>query len=537
MSALVLLLALLAGLAVRAMGYPPLIGYLVAGFLCSSLGFGSLEQLKPLADFGITMLLFTIGLKLRLSVLKKPYIFGTAVLQLLIVVPLTAALIMLVGMFYTPLGTQSWLAPWTLAFALSFSSTVFAIKIFDERGENNSFHAAIAVGVLVIQDVLAVAYLVLASGDIPSPWVALLLLLPFTRQWWKPLVSRVLAFAGHGELQLLFGIVIAVCAYELFELFQLKGGLGALVVGAIIGYADAPRSTELYNRLVNLKNLFLIAFFLQIGYYGIPEFSMLLVALVLVLLLVLRPVIYFALFTLMRLRSRTAVLAGASLSTYSEFGLIVAAFAANEGLLGSDWLVTLALAIAMTFIVATPVNKSIHTFYRKYSPRLKPYEKERLPEEEIEQLGDSDIVVLGMGRVGHGAYQYLVQNYGERVIGVEESYTRAVELRDKEVKCVHGDASDRDFWDQTNLHNREMVLVSLSNHRENLHVINMARELGCTCTLAATARFEDERKQLEEMGCIAFNVYADVGWGFAEHVDAVIHLDDGGSRRPLDAGS
>lgn len=537
MSAVVLVLALLAGLGVRAMGYPPLIGYLLAGFLCSALGFGSIEQLKPLADFGITMLLFTIGLKLRLPVLKKPYIYGTAVLQLLIVVPLTAALIMLVGMFYAPLDTQSSLAPWVLAFALSFSSTVFAIKIFDERGENNSFHAAIAVGVLVIQDVLAVAFLVLASGNLPSPWVVLLLLLPLTRHLWQPLVSRVLSNAGHGELQLLLGIVIAVSAYECFEMLQLKGGLGALVAGAVIGYADSSRSTELYNRLANLKNLFLIAFFLQIGYYGIPEFSMLLVALVLVVLLVLRPLIYFALFTFMRLRSRTALLAGASLSTYSEFGLIVAAFAANEGLLGSDWLVTLALAIAMTFIIATPVNKSIHTFYRKYSSRLKPYEKERLPEEEIEKLGNSDIIVLGMGRVGYGAYQYLVQNYGERVIGVEESFARAVELRDKEVKCVHGDASDRDFWDQTNMHKQEMVLVSLSNHRENLHVISMARELGCTCTLAATARFEDERKQLEDLGCIAFNVYADVGWGFAEHVDAIIHSDDAESRRPLDASS
>ena len=181
MSAVVLVLALLAGLGVRAMGYPPLIGYLLAGFLCSALGFGSIEQLKPLADFGITMLLFTIGLKLRLPVLKKPYIYGTAVLQLLIVVPLTAALIMLVGMFYAPLDTESSLAPWVLAFALSFSSTVFAIKIFDERGENNSFHAAIAVGVLVIQDVLAVAFLVLASGNLPSPWVCLLYTSPSPR--------------------------------------------------------------------------------------------------------------------------------------------------------------------------------------------------------------------------------------------------------------------------------------------------------------------------------------------------------------------
>ena len=76
-----------------------------------------------------------------------------------------------------------------------------------------------------------------------------------------------------------------------------------------------------------------------------------------------------------------------------------------------------------------------------------------------------------------------------------------------------------------------------STQGANEDCVSMARELGCTCTLAATARFEDERKQLEDLGCIAFNVYADVGWGFAEHVDAIIHSDDAESRRPLDASS
>jgi len=240
----------------------------------------------------------------------------------------------------------------------------------------------------------------------------------------------------------------------------------------------------------------------------------------LLLLLVLRPVIYFALFTLMRLRSRTAALAGIGLSTYSEFGLIVAAIAASEGIISSEWLVTLALAIALSFVVATPINKTVHTFYRKWSEKLKPYEKERLPEEEIEQLGDADIVVLGMGRIGFGAYQFLHQQYGDRVVGVEERYARAVELREQGVNCVHGDASDRDFWEETGLARRQLILASLSNHRENLLVVSLAKGLGFNQQLAITARFEDERQELEELGCITFNVYADVGRGFAEDVMA-----------------
>ena len=520
MSALILLFAFVAGLISRRIGYPPLLGYLAAGFVCASLHVGDVSMLEPFAAFGITMLLFTIGLKLRLPVLVKPYISGAAVLHMLLVIPLTAAIIMLAGYYYSPLSFDSSVAPWTLAFALSFSSTVFAIKMFDERGENNSFHAAIAVGVLVIQDVLAVVYLVVASGNVPSLWTIALLLIPIIAVLKRTQLADLLAIVGHGELQLLLGVLFALGAYEVFESLQLKGGLGALLIGALIGYIDSERATEFYNRLVSLKNLFLIAFFLQIGYYGIPSFTMIIVAGLLLLLLVLRPVIYFALFTLMRLRSRTAALAGIGLSTYSEFGLIVAAIAASEGVISSEWLVTLALAIALSFVVATPVNKTVHAFYRKWSEQLKPYEKKRLPEEEIEQLGDADIVVLGMGRIGFGAYQFLQQQYGDRVVGVEERYARAVELREQGVNCVHGDASDRDFWEETGLARRQLILASLSNHRENLLVVSLAKELGFNQKLAVTARFEDERKELEELGCITFNVYADVGRGFAEDVVA-----------------
>ena len=121
-------------------------------------------------------------------------------------------------------------AAWTLSFALSFSSTVFAVKIFDTRGENASFHATIAIGILIIQDLIAVVFLVLTSDKNPNLYTALLLLLPLARPVLLWLLNRV----GHGELLLLFGIGLAMGTYELFELLHLKGGLGALIIGVLI---------------------------------------------------------------------------------------------------------------------------------------------------------------------------------------------------------------------------------------------------------------------------------------------------------------
>lgn len=514
--AVILACAFVSGLGFRHIGYPPLLGYLITGFVCAALGFGSASQLAPIADLGITMLLFTIGLKLRVDVLMKRYILVPALVHMVVVIPLTAAVIMLCGVFFTVLSFDNAAAPWTLALALSFSSTVFAIKIFDERGEGQSFHAAIAIGVLVIQDVLAVVYLVLASGKLPSVWTLAFIPLALSGKLWIPALKRLMSQVGHGELQLLFGFAVALAGYELFELLHLKGGLGALVVGAVLAVADPARASELYKRLLNLKNLLLVGFFLQIGYAGIPSAEMFLVALALLAVLALRPVIYFTLFTFFRLRARTATLAGIALTTYSEFGLIVAAIAAAEGWITNEWLVTLALAIALSFFVATPLNKQVHRWFRSVRNQLLKHEKQRLPEEHIEKIENARVVLLGMGRVGRGAYRFLTEEYGDTVVGVEENYERTEDLKTQGFRCVHGDASDRDFWERAGVTDCEMLLVSLSSHREHLAVVNLARELGFDGTIAVTTGFNDEREQLEALGCVAFNLYADVGRGFAE---------------------
>ena len=359
MEPLVIALAFVLGLACRAVGFPPLLGYLVAGFIANARGIGSGEALAPLADAGILLLLFTIGLKLNPRDLKPRYVWGSAILHMAIAIPLTAGVIYLVGMYYAPLSFDSIAAPWTLAFALSFSSTVLAVKLFEERGETASFYASIAIGILVVQDVMAVIYLVAASGQLPSAWAFLLLGLPLL----LPLFNRLLKHIGHGELLLLSGIVFAFGAAEVFKSVDLKGGLGALIMGMLLAQASKAKAKEIYEQLLGLKNLLLIGFFLQIGYYGLPKLELVYIAVVLGLLITLRPLIYFALLTAFGLRARTGWLTGLSLYTYSEFGLIVAAIAQEVGVLGEEWLTTLALAMAFSFILAIPINRMAHELY------------------------------------------------------------------------------------------------------------------------------------------------------------------------------
>ena len=471
MDPLIIIIAFLAGLIFRRINYPPLLGYLLAGFVAHELGYGDVENIKPIADIGILLLLFTIGLKLNLRELAAPQVWAVASLHMLIAVALTVPVILFAGFILPILVLENSSSAWALAFALSFSSTVFAVKIFDERGENASLHAKISIGILIIQDIFAVAYLVLSTDKSVDISALALFALPLLR----PVFLYVLRITGHGELLVLLGVTVALGGAELFELVNLKGGLGALIFGILLGGTN--KSNELYKNLINLKDLFLIGFFLQIGYYGLPSIELFFVAIALGILIFLRPLIYYFLLVLFKLRSRTAFLSGMALFNYSEFGLIVAAIAASNGLLTEEWVTTLALAMAISFFIAVPFNTRIHSIFSNNFSWLHKYERPvRLPQEELPDLGDANIVILGMGRVGQGVYRYLAEKQNNKIIGVEESPDKTGQLQNEGVNCVHGDATDYEFWEQTNLVSRKIIFTSLSNHSENLNLVKLAKK-------------------------------------------------------------
>ena len=164
-------IAFVFGLLVKMVGLPPLIGFLVAGFLLHALGAESDEFLNTIADLGITLLLFSIGLKLRLQALARAEVWGVASIHMGLVTLIFAGLVMLLTQLGLPLFVDLDLKTSLLiGFVLSFSSTVFAIKILDELGAMSSKHGQVAIGILVLQDIAAVLFLAISAGKMPSPW-------------------------------------------------------------------------------------------------------------------------------------------------------------------------------------------------------------------------------------------------------------------------------------------------------------------------------------------------------------------------------
>lgn len=506
---LIILVALLGGMASRTLGYPALIGYLAAGFALHEIDMAAGPLIEQLADIGITLMLFTIGLKLDVSKLLQTRVWGTTLVHMGVSIVFFALLLMALSQMMPTLGVMPESAA-LLAFALSFSSTVFVIQTLQSRGELGSNHATLAIGILIVQDLIAVLFLAATSGKVPSVWaLGLLLVVPL-----RPVLLRLLSIAGYGELLTLLGLVLAIGAAELSEALQLKGDLGALLVGAML--AGHPKSKAVADNLIQLKDLFLIGFFLSIGLGGWPDLTLIVAGLILGVLAALKPLLYFPLMTRFHTSPRSAVLASGVLGNHSEFGLIVIAVAAGAGWIDADWVATLSIAIAVSFFLAAKTSAQSHNFYFRHRQQLLRYRTNTLVQ-SYEPTDDVRIMILGMGRVGTGAYEALAPDFGRQLLGIESQTDRVILHRDNHRRVISADASDPDFWSRITFAEVRLIMLALSNHQENLLVADLLQKMGYTGELAAVVRHADHAEELAAQGISAFNLYDQAGAGFAKH--------------------
>ena len=506
----------LGGLAM-AVRLPPLVGFLAAGFVINALDVGVVPELDVAADLGVTLLLFAIGLKLDVRILLRREVWLTTSAHMVVSVVLGSIALWLAAVAgVAMLAVQSMQTIALLAFALSFSSTVFVVKVLEERGESHALYGRVAIGILVMQDIIAVVFLTATSGHLPSPWALTLVgLWPLSR-----VLRKIWTRLGHGEMQSLFGIVMAlVPGYALFTALGLKGDLGALIMGVLL--ASHPASSELARSLFHIKELLLVGFFVSIGLTGLPDLPSIGIALLMALLLPFKAAWYVLLLSCLKLRYRTALLAGLSLMNYSEFGLIVVSVGVSAGMLAQVWLVEISIAVALSFVVSALVNRRGHLMVEKIAARLPAQDELNLnPEERHGDAGDAEVVVIGMGRVGFAAYQRLTDHYRLRVVGVDYDGPRIQRLAAEGLRVIEGDATDLYFWNQLRRSDSVRIAVlAMPRHGANVTALECLRESGFSGKVAAVARYDDEVQWAKEHGVgIAFNVYAGAGLELADQV-------------------
>lgn len=474
------------GLLVSRAHVPPLVGYLAAGLGLSFFGYEEGEMLHEIAHLGVIFLLFTVGLHIRIKNIVRTEVFGVGIVHLII-----SALIFTPVTLYFGFDLQ---AAVIISITLGFSSTVLAAKNLEMRGEMGAYYGRVAIGILILQDLVAIGIIAYTGGGAPSVWSPALLALPLLR----PVLSYLLKIINNDELVMLMALVLAIGGASLFEYFNLSGELGALVAGMIL--ATDEKGEDLGKKLWGIKEAFLIGFFLEIGLTGFPSLDELKYVGVLLLMLPLKSVIFYFLFMGFRMRARTGYLATLTLTAYSEFTLIAGAVAAANGFIPESVIVSLGLLTALSFVVNAPIAIREDQIWRSVESALYKFERDvKHTEHEIISLGKANYLIIGMGNAGKSAYERLREE-GKHVVGMDIDPDRIEQNLKEHRRVVYGDIQDTDLWKAVDLTGIESIIIAMGNHAVKLNAIQALKEIGYDHDIYVITMRDDETEAIQEAG-------------------------------------
>jgi len=488
-------IAFCAGAMARAGKLPPLVGYLAAGMGLSVLGVEGSAVVDRIGEIGVALLLFIIGLDLRWKSMKRVEVFGAGSLHIVLFAAVGTAGGMALGL--------PWYGALAVAVSLCASSLVLAAQALDAHGNRRSLHGRVVIGIILVQRVAVTGAVAGVGAATPSLWALALVALPAVR----PLLHRILSRVARGELLLLFGLALAVAGSILFAGVNLGAELGALAAGALLAGHD--RIEDLRETLTPVKNALIPAFFLSVGLVGFPGPSGLVVVAVLLLGLAVKAGLFFGVLVGLRMNPRTAWMATLPLTTYSGLTLIVGSAAVQSGALPESALAVLALATAGSYLLNAPIARRASDLWDRVRPVLNRFDlsDEREEGASPQSLDTTRYLVVGMGRTGTAAYDYL-DDFLQCPLGLDDDPERIERHEEAGRNVLLGDPRDASFWRRLDASHLDVVLLTISDLSVKLDAIHALRDAGYTGAINALTAHPEHRDMLQDAG--ANTVYLSV---------------------------
>ncbi len=519
---------------------PLIVTFIAVGILVgpSVLGWVSAnDQVDLLSKLGIALLLFVVGLKLDLHIIRTmgPIALATGLGQVLFTSVVGYSIAIALGM--------SAMAALYVAVALTFSSTIIIVKLLSDKRELDTLHGRIAIGFLIVQDIVVVLVMIglTALGGVTDAvalsWEAILILAKgglfigvlglLMRYVLTPLLHQL---ARSRELLVLFSIAWAVALAAVAVHLGFGKEVGAFLAG--VSLASTPYREAIGARLVSLRDFLLLFFFLDLG-AGLDLTTIgaqVMPAITLSLFVLIgNPLIVMVIMGVMGYRKRTGFMAGLTVAQISEFSLILGALGLSLGHIDTSTLGLITLVGLITISVSTYMILYSHPLYEKLSPWLGLFErKQAYREEALDRSADKqqvDVVLFGLGRFGIRIAQEL-RCRGYQVLGVDYDPELVQRLNRDGHAVRYGDAEDPDFLASLPLDRVQWVLCSVRERSVNLVLLHGLLDHGCKGQVAVTAYTADEVEGLKQAGADRVLVpYADAA---TEAVDQIF-----GKKTPL----
>jgi Kef-type K+ transport system membrane component KefB len=473
------------------------------------------EQIDLLAELGIAVLLFLVGLKLDFNLVRTlgPVALVTGLGQ----VVFTTVFGFLIAL---AMGIDAVTALY-IAIALTFSSTIIIVKLLSDKRDIDSLHGRIALGFLIVQDVVVVVAMIAlsaigvggaAEGDGALGDVLLVLgygvamlafVILFIRYVADPLVERL---SRAPELLVSFAIGWAALLAAVGHYLGFGKELGGLLAG--VSLASTPFREAIAARLATLRDFLLLFFFIALG--ASLDLSVLGAsvgpAIVLALFVLIgNPLIVLAIMGAMGYRKRTGFLAGLTVAQISEFSLIFMAMGVTIGHVADEALGLVTLVGLVTIAASTYMITYSHQLYSVFEPVLGIFERGKPgaePDAGPEAARPHDVILFGLGRYGMGIAAAL-KDSGKRILGVDFSPDAIRHAKAQGYDTVFGDATDPEFLAHLPLTRAEWLVMAVPEHDTGIThddprhaLLKAARELGFEGKVAVAAHREPTAEAL-----------------------------------------
>lgn len=304
-----------------------------------------------------------------------------------------------------------------------------------------------------------------------------------------------------------------------FYLVGLKPDLGALIIGMML--VGHKRSKELYERMMGYKDFFLIAFFINIGLAGIPGWGHLFTALILLLFINLKGGLFLLILSRFKTKARTSFLTSITLGNFSEFALITGVVGFQLGWITSDWIVILAIAMSLSFLMTSPINHRVHDIFDYFKPYITRLNRDiECIDQEPYNFGKVAYLIIGMGEIGLSAYHYLKDNQKLEILGIDYNHDLVDKLKNKGINATWGDATDSTLWENADISNIEMVLFAMDDHPSNINSIKEIQKIkNAHFKIGVISHYPDESEEFRNLNVdYIYDYRSRIGREFAQEL-------------------
>jgi Kef-type K+ transport system membrane component KefB len=435
------------------------------------------EVMRSLGQIGITLLLFMLGMEIRLSKIQS--VGKVALITGLGQILFTTAVgfVICVALGFSPLASLY------MAIALTFSSTIIIVKLLSDKKDLNSLYGKIAVGVLLVQDFVAIIALIFLSGfqnggqPISVLSFGLLMLKAVVLFGWVILFSNTLLpkivnkIAGSSEVLFLFSIAWAFSLAALVSSPYV--GLSIEIGGFLAGFAlgNSSENFQIVAKVKAVRDFFITIFFVTLGMslvFDNISRIWLPASILAVYVLIGNPIILMGILGFLGYRKRTSFLVGLTVSQISEFSMIVVFMGYKLNHVQSDVVSVITVAGTITFVLSTYMIMNGNSLYKKLSPFLDIFERKHTHEQtmKIENLTDH-VILVGANRMGETILEALLK-MEHKVIVVDFDPEVIERLREKKVNCLYGDIADFEIQEKINISCARLIISTVPDVEDNL---------------------------------------------------------------------